>query len=195
MICVVSGLPRSGTSMLMQMLVAAGIPPLTDGERPADENNPRGYFELDKVRRLPQANDWLDEARGTCIKVVSPLVPHLPQGESYRVILVERDLDEISSSQQRMLARLEKSGGALTDAALKDFLAEQNRFALNRLEAHALPSLVLSHAETMRDPQAAAQRIASFIGIEAPDRIAAMAAAVDAELYRERALDRTTDAA
>ena len=194
-IYVVSGLPRSGTSMLMQMLVAAGIPPLTDEQRQADESNPRGYFELDKVKRLRQANDWLAEARGKCLKGVSPLLPYLPQGEDYRVILIERDLEEVSASQRNMLERLNQSGGALTDAALKDFLAEQNAFARKRLEAHSVAYLDVSHAETIADPASAAKRIAEFLDVTNQERIATMTAIVDAELHRERAGDRDIDAA
>ena len=100
---VVSGLPRSGTSMMMQMLEAGGLDPLSDALRQADDSNPLGYLELERIKRLAQDNHWLAEARGTVIKVVAPLIPFLQQGENYRVIVMDRDLDEVAASQSSML--------------------------------------------------------------------------------------------
>ncbi len=101
-IVVVSGLPRSGTSMMMQMLAAEGLPPLTDGVRTADESNPEGYFELEAVKHLDKAPSseadalaWLANARGKAVKILTPLLQYLPETHNYRVILMLRPLDEV----------------------------------------------------------------------------------------------------
>jgi tetratricopeptide (TPR) repeat protein len=186
-VVVVSGLPRSGTSMMMQMLVAGGIQPLTDGERVADESNPRGYLELAKVKQLQQRNDWLDEARGRCVKIVAPLVPHLPQRVSCRVIVMDRDLDEIVASQHRMLERDNQQRAKLSDEQLKAFLRQQLTHAARLLTAHEVPMLVIRHTDVLTRPAAIAQQVVDFLG--RPLDVSAMAHAVDVELYRERATD------
>ncbi len=183
-VTVVSGLPRSGTSMAMQMLVAGGLAPMTDAERGPDESNPRGYLELERVKRLATENDWLDEARGKALKVVTPLLPALAQHCDYRVILMERDLDEILASQDRMLERLAREGADLDRERLKQALAQQTARARALLDAHAVPHLTLSHRETLADPAAAAARMAEFLGLDLDT--AAMAASVDPALWRER---------
>jgi hypothetical protein len=104
-VVIVTGLPRSGTSMIMQMLVAGGIAPLTDGLRQPDEDNPRGYFEYEPVRQMAQGAPWIEEARGKVVKIVAPMIPHLPAGVPCRVILIERDLSDILASQREMIAR------------------------------------------------------------------------------------------
>ena len=105
-IIIVSGLPRSGTSLMMQMFAAAGIEPVTDRCREADADNPRGYFELEAAKRLKQESAWLADARGKALKVVSQLLFDLPATERYRIVFMERDLDEVLASQETMLARL-----------------------------------------------------------------------------------------
>ena len=105
MITVVSGLPRSGTSLMMQMLEAGGMETVTDGQRAPDADNPKGYYELERVKRLKEDHAWLAEAEGKALKVVSMLLYDLPADFRYRVLFMERDLDEILSSQRTMLAR------------------------------------------------------------------------------------------
>ena len=103
-IVVVSGLPRSGTSMMMKMLVEGGLPVLTDEIRRADDDNPNGYFELEVVRKLKEGNvAWLNEANGKVVKVISSLLEHLPQQYTYRIIFMERELKEVLASQKKML--------------------------------------------------------------------------------------------
>ena len=94
-IVIVSGLPRSGTSLMMQMLQRAGVQPMTDGIRAADEDNPRGYYELERVKRLAEDCSWLHQARGRAVKCISPLLMSLPVGPTYRVLFMRRDLDEV----------------------------------------------------------------------------------------------------
>lgn len=105
-ITVVSGLPRSGTSLMMQLLHAGGIPALTDHIRVADTDNPRGYFEFERVKKLKGDTAWLPEARGKVVKMVSQLLYDLPKTEQYRIVFMERDLDEVLTSQEKMLKRL-----------------------------------------------------------------------------------------
>ena len=106
-VIVVSGLPRSGTSMLMKMLEAGGVQVFTDGIRQADEDNPRGYFELEKVKNLQKQTDrsWLREARGKAVKVISQLLPELPPENTYKVLFINRNLHEVIASQNKMLLR------------------------------------------------------------------------------------------
>ncbi len=181
---VVSGLPRSGTSMMMQMLAAGGIEPLTDGHRQADESNPQGYYELEKIKQLPQCNDWLDEAVGRSIKVISPLIPHLPQSIPYRMVVMWRDLDEMLASQGKMLKRIGKQGANVTDDQLQSLLVKQHEFALARLDAHQVPWLLIDHAEAIAEPQKTARKVAEFLN--RPLNIRAMSETVDTSLHRER---------
>src|SRR4026209_2745330 len=94
-IVVVSGLPRSGTSMMMQMLQAGGLEILTDAVRTPDGSNPKGYFEFEAVKDLDkgQAPAWLAGARGKAVKIVSSLVRWLPESNDYQVIFMQRNLN------------------------------------------------------------------------------------------------------
>lgn len=119
LITVVSGLPRSGTSLAMQWLEAAGLPPFTDHRRAADASNPQGYYEAEIVQSLPQRSDWLPQAEGHAIKVIHLLLPCLPRDRPYRVLLMELELQAVLRSQQRMLERLGRRGAALPEPRLK----------------------------------------------------------------------------
>src|SRR5215208_2690100 len=105
-IIIVSGLPRSGTSLMCQMLDNGGIEVVTDGIRAPDADNPRGYYELEKVKQIKQDATWLHETRGKAFKMISQLLYDLPPTERYRVIFMQRDLDELLASQEKMLERL-----------------------------------------------------------------------------------------
>lgn len=184
-VTIVSGLPRSGTSMVMQMVHAGGIPACTDGVRGADPDNPRGYFELERVKALRADRSWLPEARGKVIKVIHMLLPELPTDLDYRVLFVERDLGEVIASQQKMLARLGRPGAALAPERLvaafqsqlrqvREWLAQQPRFQVRSLQ----------YAAVVQDPRAAASSINQWLGGGLDE--GAMAASVDASLYRNR---------
>jgi hypothetical protein len=183
-VVVVSGLPRSGTSLMMAMLQAGGLLVLTDGQRAADKDNPNGYFELEAVKRLRTGHAWLAEARGKAVKIVIPLVCQLPAGFSYRVVLMERDLDELVASQAAMLARKGVPLGLPAPKLKAIFLAqfEQARTTLTaKPDCHVLP---VSYAEILRDPGAAAIQVSAFL--ERPLDALAMAAVLDRSLYRQR---------
>lgn len=166
-VVVVSGLPRSGTSMIMQMLAAGGLPVLTDGLREADIDNPRGYFEYEPVKNLHRDVDWLKSANGKAVKIVAPLLPYLPPGIRYRVILIERDLEETLESQSRMLDR---RGEKVDDtparrARLKEeysrFLERARNFLLARPDTRLL---ILNRDDVLSDPLAAADAMNRFLG-------------------------------
>lgn len=119
-IIIVSGLPRSGTSLMMQILQAAGIPLLTDNSRPADKNNPKGYFEFEPVKRIERDASWFAQAKGKAVKVISHLLMYLPPDFNYFVLFMNRDLDEIIASQNKMLFNLNKSLGRLPYDRLRE---------------------------------------------------------------------------
>ncbi len=186
-IVVVSGLPRSGTSLAMQMIAAGGVEPLTDGERVADIDNPRGYYELDAVKRLKQDATCLHAARGKVVKVISHLLGDLPAGEKYLVVFVERDLDEVLQSQGKMIARLGRPAPP-QEVVRKAFLTHLESFDRLAASRGDLAVLRIGYADIVAQPAAAAERIAAFLaegGFDGLDA-AAMAAAVDPGLYRNR---------
>ena len=103
-VIIVSGLPRSGTSMMMRMLTEGGLSVLTDERRRADDDNPKGYFELEEVKQLREGNSaWLKEANGKVVKVISSLLEYLPEEYHYKIIFMERDFHETLASQKKML--------------------------------------------------------------------------------------------
>ena len=165
-VIVVSGLPRSGTSMMMKMLIAGGLPALTDGLRGADENNPKGYFELEQVKQLPGGDTgWVQAARGKVVKVISYLLESLPAEVSYRVIFMQRDLDEVLASQKRMLDRDGKPEGSANDEQMADLYKKH----LTQVEAWLarqanMQVLFVSYNGVMQSGAEAAERVNRFLG-------------------------------
>jgi hypothetical protein len=189
-ITVVSGLPRSGTSLMMQALAAGGLPPLTDSQRVADESNPRGYLELEAVKRLKADRSWLPAAQGKAVKIIHLLLPDLAPaagegGDEFRVVLMRRPIEEVVASQRAMLARQGRAGAALPDAQLGKLFLEQmdrvERWLTGRAEFRVC---VVQYPALVTNPAAEAARVNAFLGGGLDE--AAMAAAVHPELYRER---------
>ncbi len=181
---IVTGLPRSGTSMLPQMLAAGGMSVLADGLREADEDNPRGYFELERVKNLLQDSKWLFEARGKAIKIVAPLLASLPRELACRVILSERDLDEVLDSQERMLVHRGRPMATTTERRrmLKDEYARTlGRVKAMLSERPGTQLLVVEHSDVISDPLLTAARLNTFLGGKLD--VAKMAAAIDPELH------------
>jgi predicted AlkP superfamily phosphohydrolase/phosphomutase/tetratricopeptide (TPR) repeat protein len=182
-IIVVSGLPRSGTSMMMQMLAAGGIPVLTDGVREADDSNPKGYMEFSPVKKLHLDQTWVGDACGKAIKVVAPLIHHLPGNFDYKVIYMVRPLDEVMVSQQKMLGKpVHKDAIPL---ALMDAMDKHREKADVWLNAQPnIRFLQLDYAEVVAQPQEVTGIIADFLGRELNQE--AMANVVDAQLHRNK---------
>jgi hypothetical protein len=186
-IIVVSGLPRSGTSLMMQMLDRAEIEVATDQQRSADEDNPRGYYEIEAVKRLQRDHAWLSEMRGKALKVISQLLFALPDSEQYRVILMRRDLDEILASQAAMLARNGRTGGGKAEVLRKAFVAHLEHLASWLPKQAHLTVHEFNYRDVVAEPRQAAEEVAEFLGADLD--IAAMTEAVDSALYRNRKQD------
>lgn len=186
-VVVVSGLPRSGTSMAMKMLDAAGVPIVTDGAREADIDNPKGYFEDDRVLKLAEADDksWLRDARGRAVKIISYLVRHLPGENNYKVIFMLRDMEEVLASQAKMLER--RGEGNDTDDEQMRQLFESDLWRTRYFIKHNrnVEALEVGYRDVLDDPESQARRIAAFLGGQRD--VEAMAAVVDPSLYRNRA--------
>lgn len=184
-ITIVSGLPRSGTSLMMQMLSAGGMSALTDEKRTPDESNPRGYFEFEPVKRLRADQAWLSEARGRVVKIIHLLLRELPADGrfSYRVIFMKRPLDEILASQRVML---EREGKKSVDAAmLKKIFHQQMADTESLLSSReGFSYLPVEYHDVVSSPLDSARNIQSFLGRDLD--LEAMARAVDPALYRQR---------
>ena len=184
-VTIVSGLPRSGTSAMMQMLQAGGMPILTDSRRPPDEDNPRGYFELEAVKRTKQDPSWLRDAAGKAVKVIHLLLPHLPPSHEYRVILMRREMSEILSSQRKMLDRHGRRGADLTDEHLAKVYGDQLETVVTWMRSRPnFVMLEMNYAQLVSDPKKHTGILNAFLGghlAELP-----MIAAVDRTLYRKR---------
>jgi tetratricopeptide (TPR) repeat protein len=185
-ITVVSGLPRSGTSMMMQLLTAAGLEALTDSKRAADEDNPLGYFEFEKTLHLSKDASWLPEARGKVVKIVAQLLPFLPPNEHYHILLMERNLDEVIASQNAMLARQGRRGAELDRQQLLDTYTAQLDRVRDQLSrrTHAR-ILTVNFAALLADPSTGVDRVARFLGTPFDRRSAVET--VHPELRRQRA--------
>ena len=184
-ITVVSGLPRSGTSLMMQLLAAAGRETLSDAKRAADEDNPLGYFELEKTLELAKDVSWLPGARGKAVKIVAQLLPMLPRNEHYQVIFMQRDLNEVIASQRAMLARRGVLGASLGEAELATTFADQLERVHRHLEGRReFRELLVDYGELVSDPVAAVERVADFVG--APFDRAAAGRSVRPELRRQK---------
>jgi hypothetical protein len=186
-IVIVSGLPRSGTSMMMKMLEAGGLTVMTDAIRQADIDNPKGYYEYERVKNLEKETDkgYVREARGKVLKVISFLLKDLPDDNYYRVIFMRRHLDEVISSQNKMLDR--RGEDSIQD---RETMAEayRNHLAAVKILIRKRPNLEMlefRYDEAVRNPKEAARSVNTFLGGKLDER--AMSAVIDGELYRNRA--------
>jgi hypothetical protein len=188
-IIVVSGLPRSGTSMTMKMLEAGGMHIVTDEIRTADEDNPKGYFELERIKNLEKDEDksWLAESRGKAVKIISFLLKDLPKTNNYKVLFMNRHIDEVLASQAKMLARRGESSET-GDGKMRE-LYENHLWKVKYLIKHQthLETLDINYKEVLENPRLEAKRIAEFTGLDLD--VDKMAGAVDEQLYRNRAAD------
>lgn len=184
-IIVVSGLPRSGTSLMMSLLEAAGVPVLQDDARPADESNPRGYYELAAVKRTASDPGWVDGAAGRAVKVIHRLLDALPRDRRYRVILMQRPIAEVVASQDRMLARLGEASGGIPAERLSAVLEAQLAEAKTLLEQEdCVEWIAVDYPRLVADPESECDRVIDFLGLDAS--AAVLARRVDPALHRER---------
>ena len=185
-IVVVSGLPRSGTSMLMKMLAAGGLAVMTDGQRTADEDNPEGYFEVERIKALAQETDrtWLAGARGKAVKVISYLLRSLPEDHNYRVVFVRRDIDEVLASQSKMMARRGERDDVPPEKMREVFAKDVARAREMLARAPHFEVLEVEYAAVVARPLEEARRIAAFLGGDLD--VEGMAGAVNPSLYRNR---------
>jgi hypothetical protein len=184
-VVVVSGLPRSGTSMAMQMLTAGGYPVITDGVRAADEDNPKGYYEEESVKDLHQDgvdHSWVRGTRGKAVKIISFLLRYLPQDNNYKIIFMRRDLGEVLASQNKMLERRGEQNDVTDEQMLalwKDHLWKVN-YQLKR--APHMEFIEVVYSDAVNDPMKEVTRIRDFVGRDL--NLNEMAAVVDSSLYR-----------
>jgi hypothetical protein len=177
-IILVTGLPRSGTSLLMAMLQAGGVTLCSDGQRAPDLHNPRGYFEHRAVLTLAQESAWLEQLGGQAVKVLSRQLEHVAPELPARVLLLDRNLTEVAASQQRML------GSDSPDWDWPALLAKEFQRLQGVLARRRWPVATVSHQRLLRQPLEMAEEIQSFLGrtLDLP----AMVNQVDLELYRNR---------
>ncbi len=173
--------------MLMGMLAAGGLETVVDGIREADDDNPKGYHELEQVKELDKGGDtsWLDDARGKCLKVISFLLLHLPSTHHYKIVFVRRNLQEVLASQRKMLERRGESGGDASDEEMATMFAAH----LTKMERQlaARPNcevLYVDHRTTLNSPQAVATQVNQFLDHRLD--VEKMTAVVDQQLYRNR---------
>jgi hypothetical protein len=184
-VIVVSGLPRSGTSMMMKMLAEGGLPVVTDEHRSADADNPNGYFELETVKQLAEGETaWLAGAGGKAVKVISSLLEHLPSTYSYKVIFMEREIGEILASQRKMLAHRNEAS-PVDDARIEEQFRSHLAVVKPWLARQPnMETLRISYNALMSDPGPYCRRLIEFSS--APLDLERMLAVPNAGLYRNR---------
>ncbi|MFQ5401374.1 MAG: sulfotransferase [Anaerolineae bacterium] len=185
-ITIVSGLPRSGTSMMMKMLEAGGIPPLTDEVRRPDTDNPKGYYEFERVKGLDKGDTiWLRDAYGKSVKVISALLKHLPPDHQYRIIFMRREMPEVLASQRRMLIHRGEDADKMDDEMLAQLYAKHLKSTSDWINMQPnMSTLYVQYGDIVSDPLSQIERINVFLGNKL--NTTKMAEIVDPDLYRNR---------
>jgi hypothetical protein len=186
LITIVSGLPRSGTSMMMRMLEAGGVPALVDNIRTADEDNPRGYYEFEPVKKTREDPTWLNTAGGKVVKMIYRLLYDLPRDWTYWVVFMQRTLSEVVASQDVMLARRGQGGSDMTKEKLIALFEKQlGEFDEWVRQQPNFRMLYVSYNETLQDPRPTVRALNEFLGGKL--NTAAMEKVIEPQLYRQRA--------
>ena len=180
-IVVVSGLPRSGTSLMMQMMDKGGVDALTDDLREADVSNPKGYYEYEPVKSLYKDNSWLAKAQNKSVKIVAPLLKYLDNKHRYKVIFMKRDLDEVIQSQQKMLGKSESIFPVKIYNQFQRLLASVAGW---QKLAPGVEILYVEYKDLVAEPYKVVEQIQSFVGLPLDQQ--AMAQVVDQALYRNK---------
>ena len=184
-VTIVSGLPRSGTSMMMKMLEAGGMLVLIDHIRTPDEDNPKGYYEFERVKQIEHDQAWLKDAKGKVVKMVAALLKHLPPGYRYKVVFMRRKMEEILASQCRMLARNNMPTDEIGDAKMAALFRRHLQIIEAWLQEQPnIDVLYVSYNETVQDPHTQAERLNQFLGDILDVR--QMVNVVDPNLYRQQ---------
>jgi hypothetical protein len=184
-ITIVSGLPRSGTSLMMSMLQAGGMELLVDGIRTADEDNPKGYYEFERVKQIDDDQAWLEDAKGKAVKMIGELLRRLPPTYDYKVIFMRREMEEILASQREMLVRR----GEPTDRVKDEDMARMFDRHLDQIEAWIaerpnVDVLYVSYNDLLAEPEPLVREVAGFLGGTLD--VEAMTGVIDHSLYRQR---------
>jgi len=185
-ITIVSGLPRSGTSMMMKILEAGGMEIFTDHRRLADEDNPKGYYELEQVKALKDGDDsWIKDAPGKAVKVISSLLEYLPENYNYRIIFMRREIGEILASQRQMLIRRGGSSEGDDQEMAEMFQEHLKRVRVWLANRPNMDVLYVDYNALMAEPEPEIKAVAGFLGLN--DHLGAMLSVPDKKLYRQKA--------
>jgi hypothetical protein len=179
-IIVVTGLPRSGTSLMMQVINKAEVPILQDGVRESDVSNPQGYFELEDVKNIVVSNAFLEKAEGKAVKIVAPLPIYMNPSLNYKIVFMRRDIEEILRSQEKMLLKDQYSEREKFRTIYEFHLKKTYRF----FAEHNIPFIDVNYNELMAKPLESLGNVAEFLGLEA--KAESLAEVVNPELYRNR---------
>lgn len=184
-VTIVSGLPRSGTSLMMKMLEAGGMKLLTDRIREPDEDNPKGYYEFERVKQIEHDQSWLEDARGKAVKMISQLLQHLPSDYTYKVVFMGRNMEEILASQKQMLIRRGEPADEVSDEKMGALFRKH----LERVKAWMarqpnVDVIYVSYNDVLDNPSERAEAVNRFLGGDL--NVADMVNVVDPALYRQR---------
>jgi len=184
-VTIVSGLPRSGTSMMMRMLEAGGMQVLIDGIRTADEDNPRGYYEFERVKQIEHDQSWLKDAKGKAVKMVSALLEHLPRDYTYKLIFMRRKMEEILASQKQMLIKRGDPANTVSPEKMKDLFRQHLRVVEAWIDQQPnIEVIYVSYNKILEDPVEQVKRVNQFLGNIL--NVENMVSVVDKTLYRQR---------
>ena len=184
-VTVVTGLPRSGTSMMMKMLDSGGMPVLVDHIRTADEDNPKGYYEFERVKQIETDQAWLADAGGKAVKMVAALLKHLPTNYQYRIIFMQRSIGEVLASQREMLRRRGEPADGLSDEEMAGMFAKHvEKIQSWLVQQHNMQVLYVRYRDVIENPAEQARLINEFLGSILD--VGRMEETVDGTLYRQR---------
>ena len=179
-ITIVTGLPRSGTSLMMQIIDASSIEVYSDGKRERDINNPQGYYELEAVMGIAQDNSFLDDAVGKAIKIVAPIVTFCKKDLNYRVVFMRRDIEEILMSQEKMLGKDQSSEREKYRTIYEFHLKKTYKF----LEQNDIPFIDVEYKALVNSPVEEIKRISEFLSLD--NKLEDLMQVVKPELYRNK---------
>lgn len=184
-ITIVSGLPRSGTSMMMKMLESGGLEVAVDNIRKADEDNPKGYYELEKVKKIQEDSSWLPDTLGKVFKMIAMLLTDLPAGHQYRIVFMERNMEECLASQRKMLIRRGHDPDKIDDNMMAELFRKHLAHVKKWLASQShIETLYVNYNELLVDPESETLKINSFLGDQL--NVEQMSSVIDSSLYRNR---------